>query len=157
MVKRVHRIDKVLRKTLRKMDLDTKLEGYRIWSLWPDIVGDQVARKTQPERLRNRILFVRVSSSTWMQQLQTMKPMLLERIHKRLKGGVIKDIRFSLGTVVPPTPASSELQPKAEPQEIRLSAEMEGYLDQIGDSELRTLMRNVLLKQAGRIMRGEEA
>jgi hypothetical protein len=92
-----------------------------------------------------------------MQQLQTMKPMLLERIHKRLKGGVIKDIRFSLGTVVPSTPVFSELQRKAEPQEIRLSAEMEGYLDQIGDTELRTLMRNVLLKQAGRIMRGEEA
>lgn len=156
MAKRIHRIDKILRKTLRKMDLDTKLEGYRIWSLWADIVGEQVARKTQPERLRNRILFVRVSSSTWMQQLQTMKPMLLERIHKTIKGAAIKDIRFSMGEVIPPSPAPSELHPEGEPQEISLSAEMEGYLDQIGDSELRTLMRNILRKQAERIMGGKE-
>ena len=139
------------------MDLDTRLEGYRIWSLWADIVGDQVARKTQPERLRNRILFVKVSNSTWMQQLQTMKPMVLERIHRTIKGAAIKDIRFSLGEVAPPSPVPSDLQLRAEPQEISLSAKTEGYLDQIGDSELRTLMRDILRKQAGRIMRGEKA
>lgn len=156
MVKRIHKIDKVLRNTLRRMDLDTRLEGYRIWSLWNDIVGDQIARRAQPERLTNRILFVRVSTSTWMQQLQTMKPMLLDRIHKTIKGAAIKDIRFSLGEVIPPTPAPSEPQPRIEPQESRVSPEMEGYLEQIEDGELKTLMRNIMVKQAGRIMRGGE-
>lgn len=156
MAKRIHRIDKVLRKTLRKMDLDTKLEGYRIWSLWGDIVGDQIARRTQPARLRNRILFVRVSTSTWMQQLQTMKPMLLERIHKTIKGAAIKEIRFTLGEVVPPPAAPVELQSEVESEEVRLSAEMEGYLEQIGDCELKSLMRNIMLKQAAKVISGEE-
>lgn len=156
MAKRIHKIDKVLRKTLHKMDLDIKLEGYRIWLLWSDIVGEQIARRAQPERLRNRILFIRVSSSTWMQQLQTMKPMLLERIDKIIKGAAIKDIRFSLGEVIPPTPAPFRLQPKVEPKETRLSSEMETYLEPIEDSELKTLIRGIMLKQAGKSVRGEE-
>ncbi len=149
MAKRIHRIDKVLQKTLRNMDLDAKLEGYRIWLLWRDIVGEQVARKTQPEKLRNRILFIRVSSSPWMQQLQTMKPMLLERIHKTIQGGAIRDIRFSLGEVIPPNPALLSIQPKVEPKEIRLSDELEGCLEGIQDGDLKDLIRRIMVKQVG--------
>jgi len=156
MAKRIHKLDKILQKTLRKMDLNTRLEGYRIWLLWSDIVGEQIARNAQPERLRNQILFVRVSSSTWMHQLQTMKPMLLERIHRVIKGAVIKDIRFSLGEVIPPTLASLRPQPKVEPEAIRLGAEMETYLEQIKDGELKTLIRNVMVKQAGKSISREE-
>jgi len=150
MAKKIHRIDKVLRKTLHRLDLDVKLEGYRIWLLWSDIVGEQIAKRTQPERLRNRILFVRVSSSTWMQELQTMKQMLLERIDKVIKGAVIEDIRFSLGEVIPPTSASSPIEPEVESEEIRLSPEMEAHLGQIQDSELKCLMRSIMMKQAGK-------
>jgi hypothetical protein len=149
MGKRIQRIDKVLQKALRKMELDTKLEGYRVWRVWPDIVGDQIAKRAQPERLKNRILFVRVSSSTWIQQLQTMKPMLLERIQRSIPAEAIKDIRFSLGEVLEPTPVSSGLRVGVEPVGVSLSAEMEASLEQIGDSELKALMKSLALKQAG--------
>jgi len=154
MAKRIHKLDKILRKTLKKMDLDAKLEGYRVWLLWGDIVGDKVAKRTHPERLRNGILFVKVSSSTWMHQLQMMKPMVLEKIHKTIKGAVITDIRFFLGEIIHPARASSEAQPHTTPPEIGLSAEMEGCLDQIGDSELKALMRSILQKQAEKSLRG---
>jgi hypothetical protein len=149
MAKRIQKIDKILRKTLRKMDLDGKLEGYRIWSLWGDIVGEQIARRTKPERLRNRILFVTVSSSTWMQELQTMKPLLLERIQKSVKGEFIRDIRFSLGEVIPLPHDAPELTAEIELKEAEISAEMEGYLEQVKDNELKTLMRSIMRKQAG--------
>lgn len=156
MGKRIQRIDKVLQKALRRMELDTKLEGYRVWSVWPDIVGDQIAKRAQPERLRNRILFVRVSSSTWIQQLQTMKPMLLEKIHRSIPGQAIKDIRFSLGEVLEPTPVSSALRVGVEPVGVSLSAEMEASLEQIGDSELKALMKSLASKQVEEGREGEK-
>lgn len=156
MARTIPKIDKILQRILRKMDLDSRIEGHRIWFLWGDIVGEQIARRTQPDRLRNRILFVRVSSSTWMQQLQTLKPVLLEKIHKVIKGDAIKDIRFSLGEVNPPSQASSHFRSEHRPQAMRLSAEMEKHLEQVKDSELRTLMRRMMLKQAGMtVKRGE--
>jgi hypothetical protein len=153
MAKKIHQIDRILRRVLRKMDLDTKLEGYRIWALWPDIVGDQIARRAQPERFRNRILFIRVSNSAWMQQLQMMKPVLLEKIQKALKGAGIKDLRFSLGEVNPPVPPPVELQSEGEMKPPRLSTEVEASLERIEDNELKTLLRGIMLKEAGRLMR----
>ena len=156
MGKRIHRLDKVLRKTLGKMDLTVKLEGYRIWSLWNDIVGEQIAKRAQPERLRNRILFVRVSNSVWMQELQTMKPMLLERIHKAVKKAGIDDIRFKLGEV--PSPSTSLTPPPtaAEIEASSLSPDLEAHLERIRDGELKDLMRNAMLKHAGRAAKRDQ-
>ncbi|NIQ37405.1 MAG: DUF721 domain-containing protein [Proteobacteria bacterium] len=137
------------------MDLKDKLEGYRIWSLWSDLVGEQIARRAQPDRLRNRILFIRVSNSTWMQQLQTMKPMLLERIRKTIKGNAVNDIRFSLGEVDPPVQGADHVPPE-KPMEIELGSEVEAQLEGIKDDELKVLMRRIILKQAGKRM-GEKA
>jgi predicted nucleic acid-binding Zn ribbon protein len=150
MSKKIHRIGKVLQKTLRRMDLQVKLEGYRVWLFWHDIVGEQIAKRTQPERLTNGILFVRVSSSTWMQQLQTMKPILLEKIRGRVKDAVIEDIRFRLGKVTPSRAASPTPKGADEGPSVSLNSDMETYLGRIGDEELRTLMRNIMLKQMDR-------
>lgn len=155
MAKRPHKIGTVLRRTLRRMELDTRLEGYRVWHLWDDIVGEKIARRAQPERLRNQILFVKVSNSTWMQQLQTMKPMLLEKIHETVKEARITDIRFSLGEIIPPAQAPSTPGPEVEPEGARLSAGMEACLEQIEDRELKTLVRSIMLKEAAKSMKGE--
>ncbi len=156
MSKRIDKIDRVLRKTIRKMDLESKLEGYRIWTLWDEIVGEQIAGRAQPDRLRNRILFIRVSSSTWMQQLQILKPTLLEKIHQTVKGGVIKDIRFLLGEVNRPPQPSPRPQTENRSKTTGLTGEIEPHLKQVKDAELRSLMRNIMLKQAGKLMARDE-
>jgi len=156
MAKRIHKLDKVLRKTLGKLDLTVKLEGYRVWPLWDDIVGGQIAKRAQPDKLRNRILFVRVSNSVWMQELQTMKPMLLERIRKAVKKAPIDDIRFRLGEV--PSPPTSPAPPPttAEIEASSLSPDLEAHLERVRDSELRDLLRNAMLKQARRAAKRDQ-
>ncbi len=138
------------------MDLESKLEGYRIWTLWDEIVGEQIAGRAQPDRLRNRILFIRVSSSTWIQQLQILKPTLLEKIHQIVKGGAIKDIRFSLGEVTRSSKPSPRPETENRPKTTGLPGEIEPHLQQVRDEELRSLMRNIMLKQAGELMARDE-
>jgi predicted nucleic acid-binding Zn ribbon protein len=149
MAKRVHRIDQILRKTLRKMDLDVKLEGYRVWPHWDAIVGEQIAQRAQPERLRNRILFVKVSNSTWMHQLQTMKPLLLEKIREIVADAAVEDIRFFLGEVSRPNDVPPPRPQRAPRQNgMGLRREMEAYLESIRDPELKALVRSVMVKHA---------
>jgi hypothetical protein len=150
MARRIHRLDKVLQRALGKMDLTAKLEGYRIWPLWNEIVGDEIAKRAQPERLSNRILFVKVSNSVWMQELQTMKPMLLEKIHRKVKKARIDNIRFKLGEIFLTSPPSMTSLSAEHTDVIRLSPEMEAHLEQIQDGELKQLMRHAMVKQAGR-------
>ena len=157
MAKRIYRIDQILRKTLRKMDLDVKREGYRVWPHWTAIVGEQIARRAQPERLRNRILFVKVSNSTWMHQLQTMKPVLLEKIRGIVKDAAVKDIRFFLGEVSRPNNASLPTPQRAiRREEIGLQSELETHLGSIRDRELKALVRKVMLKQVESAMEGRK-
>jgi hypothetical protein len=83
------------------------LEGYhvaeevrarRLVTEWPAVVGSRFAARTWPEDVRDRVLWVRVSNHSWMQELSFAKAKLIERIHE-LTGDppLIDDVRFHLG------------------------------------------------------------
>ena len=73
-----------------------------------EIVGKSVALHAQPRSIHNRILFINVSHSTWIQQLQFLKSTLIEKINSYLGELLIEDIRFKLGKISPPIPTSSK-------------------------------------------------
>jgi predicted nucleic acid-binding Zn ribbon protein len=56
------RVGSILEKTLKKMSLDGKLRQHEAMNVWNCVVGEHVSRHAQPEFIRNKILFVRVSS-----------------------------------------------------------------------------------------------
>ncbi len=74
-------------------------EQLRVWDIWGEVVGPQIAGKTRPEALRNGVLVVSVTSSVWMQELSFMKQKILDRINQRLASGTIREIRFKLGDI----------------------------------------------------------
>ena len=104
----------ILESTLKGLELDFELRVYSIWGSWREIVGESVACQTQPRSIRNRILFIDVSHSTWVQQLQFLKPNLLEKLNAFLGEPILKDIRFRLGKISPPSPP---LRPVCLPDE----------------------------------------
>jgi predicted nucleic acid-binding Zn ribbon protein len=60
---------------------------------WPEIAGEAVAAVTQCDRVENGVVYVRVSSSPWRQELVYLKAQLLEKIKKECSS--IRDIVFS--------------------------------------------------------------
>jgi hypothetical protein len=72
-------------------DLVLKLAGekYRFLALialsWREIVGDILAERSTPEKYEHHVLFVRVSNSTWMQELVLIKPQIISRMNDLLK------------------------------------------------------------------------
>jgi len=147
------RVGAILEKTLKEMSLDRKLKEHEIWNVWDSVVGEHVSRHAQPDFMRNKILFVKVSSSPWMQQLYYMGEGITEALNKRLGTPIIEEIRFKLGEVVPkwkpsttpskspnPTPSPG----KDIPKEIRKT------LSPIKDVEMREILGKVMLKDRGR-------
>jgi len=78
-----------------------RLSKGKIWEVWEEIVGPQVAAHAWPECFRERdTLVVVVSDSVWMQQLSFQGQLFLERLNACLPAKAkIKDIRFVLGDV----------------------------------------------------------
>jgi hypothetical protein len=140
----------VLEETLKSLGLKNTMKGYSLWAAWREIVGDSVASNAQPSVIRNRILFMEVSHPTWVQQLQFLKPTLLEKINGFLKEDFIHDIRFRLGKItsspLPSTPNGSAW--KEETLAPDVVKQIDTALRRIEDSETREAMRDVLVKGA---------
>ena len=80
----IDRVGEVLGNSLKRLDLSYRLDEYGVWPIWDEVVGKTIAVNAQPEKIRNGTLFVKVTSSVWMQQLQFMKEMIAEKLNHRL-------------------------------------------------------------------------
>ena len=142
-------IRSVLEHAMKGLEIDFQLKVYSIWSAWKDILGETLAGQTAPRSVRNRILFVDVSHSAWIQQLQFLKPKLLQELNGFLGEPLIQDIRFRLGNIPKPTadPSIQSLQ-----QEEKLDKEtlhqIDSLLQKIKDGEVQKTLRDLLIKGA---------
>ena len=148
-MKKPQSIHSILEKTLRDLEIDAPLKTHSSWGAWKEIVGESIAYQTQPRSIRNQILFIDVSHSTWIQQLQFLKPTLLEKINAFIGEPLIQDIRFKIGKISPPLPASSKnLLWEDQKLDRDTLNQISGIVQQIDDKEIRESLRNVLIKGA---------
>jgi hypothetical protein len=61
---------------------------------WPDIVGVKLASVTECSRVESGVLFVRVASSPWRQEISYVKQHILDSIKKETPCTSIRDIVF---------------------------------------------------------------
>jgi hypothetical protein len=64
-----------------------------LYRLWHEAVGPEVARHTRILGFSRGVLVVGVPSTVWGQELQLLKPAIMERIRHLIPGGLIKDLR----------------------------------------------------------------
>lgn len=77
----------------------TRWREYQVWEVWEETVGEAIARKARPSKIHNGKLFVTVSNSAFMQELQFSKAIIREHLNKKLGAGTIKDLFFVIGRV----------------------------------------------------------
>lgn len=133
----------VLDALTRKMGVHERLEPYRAWKVWAEVVGPQTAQHAQPFRLRAGVLEVRVDHPVWMQQLQLLKPRILERLNKAIAPGVLADIHLRHGQPEIPVPAT----PPEEKKSLPLTAAEQEELDRLlppDDDDLHRAWRQLL-------------
>jgi len=136
----------VLEGILKSLEIETPLRAYSILGVWKDLMGEPIALQTRPRAIRNRILFVDVSHPTWIQQLQFLKPQLIEKVNAFMGERFIEDIRFKLGkTDQTPPPSKSDAWKEEEVDKETLTR-METFLQRVEDGEIKGNLRNVLIK-----------
>jgi predicted nucleic acid-binding Zn ribbon protein len=86
-----------LQSYLAKSGLTKRLAQAQVIPDWPGLVGPQIAAVTTPESVTpDGTLFVRVSTSGWMTELQLMAPQVMAAINGGRGPGRIKTIRWLL-------------------------------------------------------------
>ncbi len=83
-----------LNQILKKSGMDKKLKEQRILDDWMQLVGDNVGKVSKPERITDKVLFVRVKSMTWRTELLFQQKAILQRITEHVGKDIVNDIRF---------------------------------------------------------------
>ena len=144
----LQRIDEILARALKKRHVPFRAEDRRLADLWEKAVGPQIAAQSRPENLRKDILFVKVGSSVWMQQLHFLKEEIISKLNV-LEKAPIKDIRFSIGEL--PSPGKGE-EHAPQPLSTNFLKErdkkmMEDCLASLADQELKELIKRAMLSE----------
>ena len=148
----LERLGAVLDQSLKRFELTARLDEYGVWPIWNDVVGKTIALNAQPEKIRNGTLFVKVTSPVWMQQLQFMKEMIVEKLNQRLKSEVVKTIFFMVGHIDAPANESVEvMETQANPTPRPID---EDFLQSIDDPAIREAFKKLLKSFARREPKG---
>ncbi len=86
----------------------------RLRDAWPQIVGDQVASRSEPVRLEDGVLQVRADGSAWATELTLLSASIASKAASFLGDSSVREVRVSAGGVVdaergrrPPPPRRS--------------------------------------------------
>ena len=93
------KIDEILADILENLPRTKEPGEEGIVAVWPDIVGAEIAQRARPGLLRDGILFVKVTSSAWVQELEFMKDEFVERLNEMMGEDLVCEIRFEVGPV----------------------------------------------------------
>ena len=129
-------------------------KGQKLRREWRWAAGSQVARHSEPDRLQNGTLTVRVDSSVWMNQLVHLQPRILARLQERLPPDVLRGLRFKQARLrgnplggLGPKPPPSPLPPPLPEEERLVQERVAAVTDPDLKKALASLFRTHLIRK----------
>jgi predicted nucleic acid-binding Zn ribbon protein len=61
--------------------------------VWPEAVGDAIAREASPVAERGGVVTVACAASVWAQELDLMAPLLIEQLNAAIAAGEVRRLR----------------------------------------------------------------
>ena len=96
-LKRPAPVKDVLQGLLKPGDWQALEQRRLVRRVWEAVLPASLLAHTRLVDLRRRELWVEVSASPWVQELQFLKPRILAELANALGPGVIREVRFRLG------------------------------------------------------------
>jgi len=81
---------------LEERGLRDQVRRMEVLELWPELVGEHVARVTRARGVSESTLFVEVRTSAWLMELNMMKGEFLQKVNDRLPETPVERIVFVL-------------------------------------------------------------
>lgn len=90
-------LGKVVGSTLKKLGLKNRFDEDQVKTAWEEIVGDFVARNSQPIGVNRKVLLVQVLQPAVHYTLERMKGQILQKMQARFGTEHIREVRFRIG------------------------------------------------------------
>lgn len=90
-------VGEIVKKLLENFNLENRVSREGIYQLWPQVVGEPLARHSWPTAVKGKTLIIGVDDSLWMQRLSLMRLEIMEGIARELGPGHFNDLRLVMG------------------------------------------------------------
>lgn len=82
---------------LAQLDSGGHFDLIRLIRIWPETVGDAIGRRTEVASVKFHTAVIKVRGAMWIQELNLMKPQILNRLRDSLGDDSVRDLRFVMG------------------------------------------------------------
>ncbi len=148
--KKLERLGDFLEKALKRKKISIDIMDHDIRDAWKKAIGPQISAQSEPFKFKNGMLYVRVSTPAWMQELQFMKQDLMDRVNAAMEKETVKNIHFSLGHTAS-SPSDSGTDDKTVPDDFTLKEREKRLIANatanITDGELKTTIERIMKKE----------
>lgn len=86
------RLGDVINQYLDALKLKGKMNQARIGKHWQELMGHNIAKKTEKIYIKNEVLYIYLHSSVLRNELLMMKSKLIDALNKKMGDGYIKEI-----------------------------------------------------------------
>jgi hypothetical protein len=145
----LQKLGNVLQGILKKHNISFDSEEQRLLEVWYKAVGPQISAHTRPDKLRRNTLFVKVSSSVWMQQLHNLKSEIIEKFNNLMGKELVRNIHFSIGEIPSALPKISHPESfslESYPLKDKEKKLIEKSTSSVADKELKEILKRVMTK-----------
>jgi predicted nucleic acid-binding Zn ribbon protein len=140
---------------LNGLDSAVKVRESMAMAYWARAVGPQVAAASEPESVRDGVLFVRTKSSTWSHELTFQKAEIIAKLNRMVGRPVIQEIVYRAQGVkkkraeeAPDAPTDAELAAVRLPAEEQAALRRElDELVSIHDDKLRQTIARRMIRE----------
>lgn len=86
---------------------------------WPEVVGQELAKRSYPDRYDRGTVWIAVTGSAWAQELRMIKDRILQRLREVSgEADMFKELRFGVRPIMEPEPLVEEPPtPRVKPTE----------------------------------------
>jgi len=96
------KISTVMSGMLRQIEASYPNSAHRIWEVWPDAVGPELATRSSPLEFRNGKLTVGVEGAAWLQQFVFLSPKIIKAVNEALGVELVKSLITRAAVIEPP-------------------------------------------------------
>jgi len=152
-MKKAEWVGSLLKQILGQPGFGEQITRHQAWLIWDQLVGEQIAARARPLRLRKGVLEIQVDHPVWMQQLQMMKPQILEKISAKIPNAGITDLylrQTSSSQTYHPRKARQVSEPPPWTKVELTDAEkdsIEDELSPVNNSDLKHELRKLFTRQ----------
>ena len=129
-------LGKTLAGVLDALDTQGQFALFRLIRVWPQVVGDNIARHTEVASLKFHTAVVKVSTAMWIQELNLMRPQILKQLMDSIGDDSVRDLRFVKGTL------SRRSRPRPAPAKRHIRHSI--VLPELKDPELRKVFEDLI-------------